>query len=84
MRTDDFDSQWHFVPDHPEALPRFRRTNRAIILLFAVFVFGIFIGLIVSRTASEPVTATHFSPPPVQKARSLAPQHAPAPVPQSR
>jgi hypothetical protein len=84
MRSGDFDSQWHFVPDHPEALPRFRRTNRTIILLFAVFVLGVFIGLIVSGRASDSVTAKHFAAPNVQKAKSLSPQKAPAPVPQSR
>jgi hypothetical protein len=84
MRIDDFDSEWHFVPDHPEALPRFRRTNRTIILIFAVLVLGVFVATVVSPPARNSVSAMHPGATLVQKAKALSPQHPAAPGPQSR
>jgi hypothetical protein len=84
MRKDDFDSQWHFVPDRPEALRRFRQTNRAMILFVAVFVLGVFVSLMISQPVRKSVTATHFGSTTVQKAKALSPQHAPVPGPQTR
>ncbi len=84
MRIDDFDSEWHFVPDRPEALRRFRQTNRAMILFFAVFVLGVFVAMMVSQPARNSVTARHFGATVVQKTKALGPQHAAAPPPQTR
>jgi hypothetical protein len=83
MRIDDFDSQWHFVPNQPEAFPAFRRVNRVMIAILAVLVIGIFIATL-AQPARNPVTATKFGSAIVHKAKSLAPQHAPAPPPQIR
>ena len=75
MRIDDFDSEWHFVPDRPEAIRRFRRTNRAIILFCLIFVLGLFLALMVSQPLSNFISTTQFSPtPPVHKAKALASQ----------
>jgi hypothetical protein len=84
MRIDDFDSQWHFVPARPEAIPGFRRTNRFIILFIAVFVLGVFVSLLVSPPVRNAVTATHFGAAAVHKVKALAPQHPAAPGPQTR
>jgi hypothetical protein len=84
MRMDDFDSQWHFVPDRPEAIRRFRQTNRAMILFFAIFVLGVFVAMMVSQPVRDSVTARHFGATLVQKTKALAPQHATAPAPQPR
>jgi hypothetical protein len=84
MRLNDFDSQWHFVPDRPESLRRFRQTNRAMILFFAIFILGVFIALIVTQPAHNSVTASHFGATQVEKTKALAPQHATAPPPQTR
>ena len=84
MRIDDFDSQWHFVPDRPEAMLGFRRTNQAIMVFVAVFVIGLFVALMYSQPARNAITATHFSSPAAQKAKVLAPQHAATPGPQTR
>jgi hypothetical protein len=84
MRIDDFDSQWHFVPDRPEALPGFRRSNRVMIVYCAIFVIGVFVSMMASRPVSNPATATKFGSTPVQHMKALAPQHATAPGAQSR
>jgi hypothetical protein len=84
MRIDDFDSQYHFVPDQPEAFPAFRRVNRVMIVILAVLVIGIFIATIFPRPIRNSVTATHFGSATVHKTRVLAPTHAASPGPQSR
>jgi hypothetical protein len=84
MRIDDFDSQWHFVPDRPEAIRGFRQTNRAMILVIAIFVLGVFVAMMVSPPVRNSITATHFGSTVVQKTKALAPQHAPAPKPETR
>jgi hypothetical protein len=84
MRIDDFDSQWHFVPDRPEAIRGFRRTNQAMMVFFAVFVLGVFVAMMVSPPVRNSITATHLGSTIVQKAKALAPQHAPAPQPETR
>jgi hypothetical protein len=84
MRIDDFDSQWHFVPDRPEAIRGFRRTNRAMILFFAVFVLGVFVAMMVSQPVRSSITATHLGATAVHKVKALAPQHAASPAPQNR
>jgi hypothetical protein len=84
MRLDDFDSQWHFVPDSPESMPAFRRTNRVMILILAVFLIGLFVAMLAPRPARNSVTATHFGSTPVHNAKVLAPQHAAAPAPEPR
>lgn len=84
MRINDFDSQWHFVPDRPEAIRGFRRTNRAIMVFLTVFVLGLFLALMFSQPARNSITAKHFGPTAAQKANVLAPQHAPTPGPQTR
>lgn len=84
MRIDDFDSQWHFVPDRPEAIRGFRRTNQAIMVFFTVFVLGLFVALMYSQPARNAITATHFGSTIVHKAKALSPQQAPAPKPENR
>jgi hypothetical protein len=84
MRLENFDSEWHFVPDRPEAIRRFRRTNRFMILFFAVFVLGVFVALMVTQPVRDSVTATHYGSPAAQKAKSLGPQHATAPAQETR
>ena len=84
MRIDDFDSQWHFVPDRPEANRRFRQTNRAMIAVIAVFVLGVFVSIMVAQPVRNSVAATHFGATPVQKTNALAPRHAISPPPQPR
>ena len=84
MRIDDFDSEWHFVPDQPDAIRSFRRTNRYMIVFFAVFVLGIFVAMMVSQTVQDSITATHYVSPVVQKTRALRPQHATAPAAETR
>ncbi|MGB9473594.1 MAG: hypothetical protein WCE87_00835 [Candidatus Udaeobacter sp.] len=75
MRIDDFDSEWHFVPDRPEAIRRFRRTNRAMILVCLIFVLGLFLAMTVSHPVRNSISTTQFSPtPPVHKTKALAPQ----------
>jgi hypothetical protein len=70
MRIDDFDSKWHFVPDRPEAIQRFRRTNRAIVVFWLIFVLGLFLAMTVSQPVSNSITATQFSPTSVHKTKS--------------
>jgi hypothetical protein len=84
MRPDDFDSQWHFVPDQPEAFPAFRRVNRVMIAILAVLVTGIFIATIAPQPVRNAATAKHFGSTPVHKVKVLAPNHTPAPGPQTR
>jgi hypothetical protein len=84
MRIDDFDSQWHFVPTQPEAFPAFRRVNRVMIAILAVFLISLFIAIFARQPAPNAVTAAKFGSTLVHKAKSLSPQHAPAPPPQSR
>ena len=84
MRINDFDSEWHFVPDRPEAIRGFRRTNRAMIVVFAVFMVGMFVAMMVSQPIRNSATATHFGSTVVHKVKALAPQHAAAPGPQTR
>jgi hypothetical protein len=84
MRIDDFDSEWHFVPDRPEAIRVFRRTNRAMILFIAVFVVGVFVAMMLSQPVHNSVTATHLGSTVVHKVKALGPQHPAAPGPQTR
>ena len=84
MRIDDFDSEWHFVPDRPEAIRSFRRTNRAMILFFAVFVLGVFVAMMVSQPVHNSITATKFGATVEHKAKALTPQHTAPPAPQNR
>ncbi len=84
MRMHDFDSKWHFVPDHPEAIPGFRRTNRAVIAYFVLFVLGLFVAMTVSLPVRNSVTATKFGARLEHKAQGLASQHTALPAPQTR
>jgi hypothetical protein len=60
MRIDDFDSQWHFVPTQPEAFPAFRRVNRVMIAILAVFLISLFIAIFARQPAPNAVTAAKF------------------------
>jgi hypothetical protein len=84
MRIDDFDSQWHFVPDRPEAIQGFRRTNRVMFVFFALFVVGVFVSMMVLQPLRNAVTATHFGTTLVQKAKVRGPNHPAPPSPQTR
>jgi len=84
MRMPDFDSEWRFVPDRPEALRGFRRTNSAMIVFVAVFVLGVFLAMMVSGPVLNTFTATHYGPAPVHKAKALAPNRPAPPGPQNR